>query len=137
MLRTFRCEASDQRDKVYALLGTTLDGADVVPLPDYAQPAESALRGVTEVMIARVGLAATILLARGRVLSKTTHLAPGLAFASAKVPLWIRDRTTRERETLSFDTTISGGCLSVAGEELAAFKDVSRQSAIAPESVPR
>ncbi|KAK4891567.1 hypothetical protein LTR27_009898 [Elasticomyces elasticus] len=134
MLRTFRCEASDQRDKVYALLGMTLDGADVVPLPDYAQPAELVLRQVTEIMIAREGLTAIILLARGRVACKSTPTwLPDWLPLPRKLPLWIRACTARERETLSFDTTISGGCLSVAGIELAAFKDVCRQSAIAPD----
>ncbi|KAK3644022.1 hypothetical protein LTR56_009874 [Elasticomyces elasticus] len=131
-LTTFEfCEASDQRDKVYALLGMTLDGADVVPLPDYAQPAELVLRRVTEIMIAREGLTATMLLARGRVFSKTTPTwLPDWLSLPRKLPPWIRDCITRERETLTFDTTISGGCLSVAGVELAAFEDVCRQSAI-------
>ncbi|KAK4953943.1 hypothetical protein LTR10_008547 [Elasticomyces elasticus] len=132
MLRTFQCEASDQRDKVYALLGMTLDGADVVPLPDYAQPAELVLRKVTEIMIAREGLTATMLLARGRISSKAkpTWLPDWLSLPW-ELPPWIRNCITRERETLTFDTTISAGCLSVSGVELATFKDVCRQSAIA------
>ncbi|KAK5715263.1 hypothetical protein LTR17_016864 [Elasticomyces elasticus] len=134
MLRTVQCEASDQRDKVYALLGMTLDGADVVPLPDYAQPAELVLRRVTEIMIAREGLTATMLLARGRVLSKSTPTwLPDWLSLPRELPPWIRECITRERETLTFDTTISGGCLSVAGVELAAFKDVCRPSAITPD----
>ncbi|KAK3667255.1 hypothetical protein LTR22_001771 [Elasticomyces elasticus] len=131
MLRSFRCEASDQRDKVYALLGMTLDGADVVPWPDYAQPTELILRGVTEIMIAREGLTATMLLARGRVSSKAkpTWLPDWLSLPW-ELPPWIRDCITRERESLTFDTTISGGCLSVSGVELAKLKDVCQQGAI-------
>ncbi|KAK5737671.1 hypothetical protein LTR17_006533 [Elasticomyces elasticus] len=129
-----KCEASDQRDKVYALLGMTLDGADVVPLPDDAQPAELVIRRVTEIMIAREGLTATMLLARGRVLSKSTPTwLPDWLSLPRELPPWIRDCITRERETLTFDTTISGGCLSVAGVELAVFKDVCRLSAITPD----
>lgn len=35
MARTF--DATDLRDKIYALLGLTSDGAEIVPIPNYSQ----------------------------------------------------------------------------------------------------
>ena len=38
LVQSTRSLASDDRDKIYALLGLSADGADIVPTPNYRQP---------------------------------------------------------------------------------------------------
>jgi hypothetical protein len=38
LIRSQHCLASDDRDKIYAILGLASDGADIVPTPNYRQP---------------------------------------------------------------------------------------------------
>ena len=41
MIKTRNCLSTDNRDKIYALLGLTTDGAELVPVPNYIRPAQS------------------------------------------------------------------------------------------------
>jgi hypothetical protein len=45
-------EATDPRDKIYALLGLTSDGHKIVPLPNYQQPLEQIHEEMTKTMFA-------------------------------------------------------------------------------------
>ena len=126
MLLTYGFKATDQRDKIHALLGMTLDGSDVLPWPSYTEDPDVVFRRVTEVMIAREGLTALILLARGHVaLRDSPSWFPRWTTLASRIPGWITDEVTHDRETLSFKTTISGGCVTVSGIALTAFAEVS------------
>ncbi|KAK3075304.1 hypothetical protein LTR53_001505 [Teratosphaeriaceae sp. CCFEE 6253] len=126
MLSTYHFEATDPRDKIYALLGMTLDGADVLPWPSYTDQSREVFRRTTEVMIAREGLTAMMLLARGRVASRDSPTwLPDWTKLSPTLPDWITKSISRGRETLSFKTSISGDCLTVSGVQLSAFAEVS------------
>ncbi|KAK3070070.1 hypothetical protein LTR53_011084 [Teratosphaeriaceae sp. CCFEE 6253] len=126
MLSTHHFEATDPRDKIYALLGMTLDGADVLPWPSYTDQPREVFRRTTEVMIAREGLTAMMLLARGRGASKNSPTwLPDWTTLPPTLPDWITNSISRGRETLSFKTSISGDCLTVSGVQLSAFAEVS------------
>jgi hypothetical protein len=45
-------QATDPRDKVYALLGLTSDGHRIIPLPNYQQPLEQVFESMTTAMFA-------------------------------------------------------------------------------------
>jgi hypothetical protein len=53
MLETRSSISSDARDKIYALLGITTDGAELVPSPNYTRPAQSIYYETLRAIISR------------------------------------------------------------------------------------
>ena len=64
LLASSNAGATDPRDKIYALLGLTRDGTQLVPLPNYAQPVSDVFLEVTQKMVIQERLDSLILLAR-------------------------------------------------------------------------
>ncbi|KAF2787649.1 HET-domain-containing protein, partial [Melanomma pulvis-pyrius CBS 109.77] len=50
---TLSFQASDKRDKIYALLGLTSDGAEIVPMPNYSQDEQDVFFEVTKAILLR------------------------------------------------------------------------------------
>jgi hypothetical protein len=51
MHKSHAAQSTDSRDKIYALLGLTYDGDDLVPYPNYKQPIVEVLRDFTKAMM--------------------------------------------------------------------------------------
>jgi hypothetical protein len=64
--RTRYALATEPQDAIYAVLGLTRDGDDVVPMPNYRQPLAAVLGSVSRKMIDEQGQTALTLLARSQ-----------------------------------------------------------------------
>lgn len=51
MAKTYKALSTDERDKVFALLGLCYDGNDLVPYPNYRQPIGEMLRDLTRAIL--------------------------------------------------------------------------------------
>ncbi|KAK5116247.1 hypothetical protein LTR62_008574 [Meristemomyces frigidus] len=117
MLKTWQCLTSDMHDRVYAVLGLSLDGMDLVPLPAYLTPAAETLAEVSKKMIVREGLTSIITLARGQKKLQFTW-QPDWADLQKPIPPWIIAAVNEPRQTLDFDFSMRGTKLIFRAEKL-------------------
>jgi hypothetical protein len=108
-------QSTDPRDKIYALLGLTLDGGDIIDYPSYTRHSDEVLKSAWINMIAVQGHTALILLARGS--SDPRHGSSWTIDAHRRPPLppWILESLRRTRETLDYNIVISQDVLAVSG----------------------
>lgn len=114
LLKSRHSLSTDQRDKLYALLSLTLDGNEVIPTPNYTQPAEDVFQEATTSMIVRQGQTALILLA-GRCKPVRNSWIPNWLTLAAVLPPWITDSILHKRENLHFKTFVDADGLCLEG----------------------
>ncbi|KAK4501054.1 hypothetical protein PRZ48_006860 [Zasmidium cellare] len=138
LVRTFPLKATDPIDKVYAILGLTLDGPDAVPTPNYTQDPSEVFRQVFEFIIATEGQTSMLLLAGKRqdihgipswlpwlhsdgttMYGSTTDSIKQRVLASdllpSDLPDWVVECVRLGRETFTFSTQVETGGLRVKG----------------------
>jgi hypothetical protein len=79
MRKSRAAQSTDPRDKIYALLGLTSDGDDLVPYPNYKQPLHEVLRDFTKAMMKS-----------GRTLDYLLFETPG-KLGNEDFPTWVMD----------------------------------------------
>ncbi|KAK4570367.1 hypothetical protein LTR86_002447 [Recurvomyces mirabilis] len=82
--------ATDERDVIYALLGLTRDGADLLPIPNYMQSVADIFTKTTRSMILRQGQEVLIMLAGARRRRHTWSLDE-CKLRDANLPSWVPD----------------------------------------------
>lgn len=96
-----RSVATEPRDKIYALLGLTRDGSEVVPVPHYENPDTDVYIGVARHMIVTQGHTASMLLA-----ARTEHRTglpswvPNWGSCLLDMPPWIEAAISAPRESI-------------------------------------
>lgn len=118
LLRSRSSLATDPRDKMYALLGLTLDGAEVIPTPNYIQSPDEAFLQATIGMVVTEGQSSIMLLARGGATAGSQlSWVPNWA-ALPTMPPWVIQSVLRDRESLDFTSSFDDGVLSVWASHL-------------------
>ena len=96
LMETRRSLASDPRDKIYALLGLTADGMDLVPLPNYLQTTKDIYLQLSHNIIVRQQQVSTVLLAP-RARNHEVHMPSWTPYWSSlgdtDLPPWLEDCT--------------------------------------------
>ncbi|KAK5120826.1 hypothetical protein LTR85_005893 [Meristemomyces frigidus] len=115
--------ATDPRDKIYAMLGLTLDGAEIVPTPNYIQSSKEAFLQATVGMVVTQGQSAIMLLARGNTTENhRPSWVPDWAILPKVTPPWVIHSVLQSRKPLGFTTRFQDGVLSVRGTSLGHVK---------------
>ena len=86
--------STDPRDKIYALLGLTSDGASIVPLPNYQQSVRDVFMQTGKNIIIGQGRVGAMLLARR---SGNERTGSGIL----RLPSWVPDWSATEGRTMS------------------------------------
>lgn len=141
LIYTNSLKATDSRDKIYALLGLTLDGSDVVPTPSYDTDAIEVFRQTSSFMIQEEGQTSLILLAGRRQncsdlpswlpiwceTEKRRHRSASNSITTSKpypsqepmpTPDWISRCVRAGRETSKFATIVAGNSLELRAVRL-------------------
>ena len=136
VLRTYHSNATDPRDKVYALLALTRNGSEVVPIPNYLQPALDLFQQVAAYSIEQQGLNSWILLAgRSQQVEHAPSWLPVWDASQAQrlptLPAWIVKGLTRDvGQYQSRKAKIRGSVLEVEGSHLETLE-------LHPKQLPR
>lgn len=101
LLDSRRSFATEPRDKIYALLGLTRDGGEVVPAPHYTSSDAHIYTKVARHFIAKQGHTAAILLAaRTEDRAGLPSWVPNWGRWCADIPPWVVSAVEAERESL-------------------------------------
>lgn len=130
LIASRRSQSTEPRDKIYALLGLTLDGSEVVPIPNYVEELETVFTKLTGNIIAMEGLGSIMLLS-SRQGADRIHLSlpswvPSWDHLPNDLPPWILKGTQRERETLEFTSSTQNGVLTMKGVFLESISGVAQ-----------
>ncbi|KAI2627971.1 heterokaryon incompatibility protein-domain-containing protein [Hypomontagnella submonticulosa] len=102
LLESRHSRATDQRDKVYTLLGVTSDGSDIVPLPSYTDSIETVFGNLTAAFLAMKRSTNILLLARWAPLHLRLPHAPPWAIDWAdlgnSLPPWMMSEAPLEEQ---------------------------------------
>lgn len=99
LVRSRRSHATDERDRMYALLSLTCDGETVVRNPSYTDHPDQVFKDATGAMIVNHGQTAVILLAGERGIAEPSW-TPRWSTLSAELPPWITQHACQQRITL-------------------------------------
>jgi hypothetical protein len=109
-MASIHTQSSDYRDRIYALLGLTRDGAEISPLPNYAQSVEDVFKHVATHMILDEGLLPVVLLARNSEMQRTISYAPtwvpDFARRQYRVPKWVKEAILFSCQHRTVDTNV-------------------------------
>ena len=111
-----RSLATNPRDKIYALLALTLDGAEVVPMPSYSQTVEHVFINATRTIAAKEGQTAiTLLTARSNSIGrKMPSWVPDWSNLGS-IPPWVLDCVNQGRQSLSIHSSSVDLTIEVRG----------------------
>lgn len=123
LLDSRRSRATEPRDKIYALLGLTRDGGEVVPAPHYTCGDEHVYVDVARHFVARQGHTAAILLAaRTEDRGGLPSWVPNWGRWCVDIPPWVVSAVEAERESLDIHlryrgdgsrVTVPGVCMGI------------------------
>lgn len=110
LLRTRTARATDPRDKLYAILGLTIDGNEVIPIPNYVASHQQILEQANQYMVADEGQGNLMLV--GAYCPADTRRAsnPSWSIDWADIPSlppWTIVAASKPRETLEFRSAVS------------------------------
>ncbi|RDW69850.1 hypothetical protein BP6252_08870 [Coleophoma cylindrospora] len=120
--------ATDPRDKVYALLGMTSDGSNLVPLPMYTRPVDKIFHGVTNEMTKSQQPRNILLLAKWAPLQERSKNSAGWcvdwAEPSYPVPPWLTKVPRSVPNAVSSRVEFDGSRLLTQGRLIATITEV-------------
>ena len=119
ILSSYESLATEPRDKIFALLGVSLDGQELVPTPNYLQPVDSILKDLTRALIRMNGRLDVILLNKHKQVSPI--LREGLPSWS---PDWLAEDLDTATAILAHETSIDPTERSIVLENLSTYGNI-------------
>jgi hypothetical protein len=128
LVESWSSKSTDPRDKIYALLGLTLDGGDIIDYPSYTKSVGEVFRSAMTSMIAEQGHTALILLARGS--SSLQYASSWMIDPNRRPPLppWVLESLRRRRDSYDYAVSISQERLFILGCYLDTVEDIRQDS---------
>ncbi|KAL5317014.1 hypothetical protein ACEPPN_016067 [Leptodophora sp. 'Broadleaf-Isolate-01'] len=123
--------AKDERDKVYALLGLTSDGSDLIPTPTYTESIEQIWLNLTKAIIQSRRQTNVLLLSRWAPLAyrfpKMPHWAVDWNDIAYNVPPWLASRAKKSPDALLQSHELLGSKIRIRGRHIATINTVEGQ----------
>jgi hypothetical protein len=128
LVESWSSKSTDPRDKMYALLGLTVDGGDIIDYPSYTKSVGEVFRSAMTSMIAEQGHTALILLARGS--SGSQYASSWMIDPNRRPPLppWVLESLRRKRDSYDYAVSISQERLFILGCYLDTVEDITQDS---------
>ncbi|KAK3621362.1 hypothetical protein LTR56_015633 [Elasticomyces elasticus] len=125
LLSTRTSLATDSRDAIFALLGLTCDGSDLVPMPNYVEPVEDIFVRTSWNMMKGQGQIALLLLARRSRRCSLPSWVPDWSSLAEPLPTWVSagaGQTKVEGHRASTSQDVAGPQIRIRGVILAPIK---------------
>lgn len=133
LVRTRHSLATDTRDSIYAILGLTRDGNDLVPMPNYTETTDEVMVQTSRNMVALQGQTSLILLARRnpKTICKLPSWVPNWSRLGKRLPHWIFGSLTQKREASSLSSVGLGRSTSMTENGILMVQGIHLESIVA------